>query len=222
MHLKPFLIVLLIFIINEDASLSEKVDSDNRVHISDIGSHTFIRHREKRRILGAEHEYFRAYYYEKGLLRVYNSLRRDGLIDDWSPLGATSYSNAIATSTDYYRVQAEAGQNVDAQINRIQRILAYRRQDARNHGGGDEGHNLNIANWQNGLERIQGGQDRYECRRTYIVHDELRKRSVSYRGWSRRRVSSRRGGSRSRLPGNRGGSRRFIPNRGRSGRRLFC
>ncbi|XP_061186514.1 uncharacterized protein LOC133194599 [Saccostrea echinata] len=157
-----------------------------------------------------------------GLLYVYNSLRRNGLIDNWRPLGLTSYSKAIETSTNYYRSRAEAGYNVHAQVNRIERVLAYRRQDAADHGGGDRGHDANINNWQSRLERIRDGQERYnECRRLYTVHDELKKRSVRYRGWSRRRFSSRRG-SRGRPQSNRGGSRRFPQSRGRSGRLLVC
>ncbi|XP_062593276.1 uncharacterized protein LOC134254765 [Saccostrea cucullata] len=223
MHWQAFLLILVIFIINEGTSLSEKNAGDNGVFTGVLDSQRIERHREKRRILGAEHQYFRTYFSEKGLLSVYNRLRRNGLIDDWRPLGVTSYSNAIQTSTEYYMSRAEAGVNVNAQVNRIEGILAYRRQDARDHGGGDERHNATIINWQSGLERIRGGQERYnECRRIYTIHDELKKRSVRYRGWNRRRFSSRRGGSRGRLQGNRGGRRRYPQSRGRTGRLLVC
>ncbi|XP_061187361.1 uncharacterized protein LOC133195515 [Saccostrea echinata] len=180
--------VLLIFITIEGTLLAENLDNRICKELKrDLNCHTLTRHSEKRRILGPEHEYFKAYYTEKGLLSVYNRLRRNGLIDDWSPLGATSYSNAIATSTNYYRLQAEAGRNVNAQINRIKRILAYRRQDAKNHGGGDRGHNSNITNWQNGLELIQGGRDRF--RNGYRTN---RRRNRRHRRLSRHRNSRRR------------------------------
>ncbi|XP_062617445.1 uncharacterized protein LOC134279110 [Saccostrea cucullata] len=194
--------VLLIFITNKGTLLSEKI----RSHVSkdltcNQDSHAVIRHGEKRRILGSEHEYFQSYYAKKGLLPVYNRLRHDGLIDDWGPLGATSYSDAIARSTDYYRLQAESGQNVDAPIKLIEEILAYRRQDARKHGGGDRGHNANIDNWQNGLERIQGGQDRFRnWYRTNVRRNRRHRNSRSRREGGVRRLrhsrSRREGGVR--------------------------
>ncbi|XP_061187573.1 uncharacterized protein LOC133195683 [Saccostrea echinata] len=105
MHWEPFLVVLLIFIINEGASFSEKIDDDNGVLTSALNDEfkfKFKRDREKRR------------------------------------------------------------------------ILDYRQQEASDHGGGYSGHNLNIPDWQNGLERIQDSQARYH---QYIDHDEFKKRN---------------------------------------------
>ncbi|XP_062593294.1 uncharacterized protein LOC134254784 [Saccostrea cucullata] len=207
MHWKPFLLVLLIFIINEGTSRSEKATEDNGVITSPFHNQNLKRHREKRRLLGAEHEYFRTYFSEKGLLNVYYSLRHNGLIDDWRPLGLPAYTEAINTSTHYYRSQAEA---------------AYRRRDAADHGGGDRGHIANINNWQNGLELIQGGQWNYACGNTYIIRNELKKRSVRYQGWDRQGFSSPRGGSTGRFVSSRRGGRQFSQNQGQTDRRFIC
>ncbi|XP_062575785.1 uncharacterized protein LOC134237665 [Saccostrea cucullata] len=159
-----FLLVLL-FIGNADNKEAEKVDTITQF---DDSNHNGIeRHRYKRGLFGAEDQYFRQYFQDKGLLQNYiNARTPDGRITNWASLGdgSTSYTDAIRKSTNYYRVQAESGQNVDGQLRRVQQIVDDRVARASRHGGPDRGHNHAINNWRNGQERIQGGQRTYWAR----------------------------------------------------------
>ena len=78
-------------------------------------THDFFRHREKRALVGVEHEYFQQYFREKGLENEYMDARRQGprgrMINDWSNLGVRSYTDAIRQSTNYYSTQAGQGEN---------------------------------------------------------------------------------------------------------------
>ncbi|XP_061187574.1 uncharacterized protein LOC133195684 [Saccostrea echinata] len=81
MHLEPFLVVLLIFIINEGASLSVKVDNDKGMLKSTPDSQKFKRHREKTTRMNLVIHY---------LMRFLSRMRRNGLIEDLRPLGVTT------------------------------------------------------------------------------------------------------------------------------------
>ncbi|XP_061188595.1 uncharacterized protein LOC133196749 [Saccostrea echinata] len=157
-----FLFVLLFFIGSADSKHSEKDELITQPE--DSYSRGIERHRYKRGLFGVEHEYFRQYFQDKGLLQNYLNARRDGRITNWRSLGdgSTSYTDAIRRSTNYYKVQAESGRNVDGQLRRVEQIVDERIARASRYGGPDRGHSHAINNWRNGQEQIQGG------RRTYL------------------------------------------------------
>ncbi|XP_061188597.1 uncharacterized protein LOC133196752 [Saccostrea echinata] len=157
-----FLLVLLFVVGSADNKQSEKAEFTTQLEDS---QHSGIeRHRYKRGLFGVEDLYFRQYFQDKGLLQNYiNARTPDGRITNWRSLGdgSTSYTDAIRRSTNYYKVQAESGQNVDGQLRRVQQIVDDRVARASRYGGPDRGHNHAINNWRNGQEQIQGGQRTY-------------------------------------------------------------